>query len=144
MDDRFYTYSFVKLEVWQAARVFKKSIYQITQKFPREELFGLSMQIRKSTGSITSNLAEVSGRASDKDRTHFINIAYASALETIDHLITTFDLEYISEEMYVDHRIKLDEIINKLNSLNKYQIGRGENLKISIIKKRRFDDSSVR
>jgi four helix bundle protein len=58
MDDRFYTYSFEKLEVWQAARVFKKSIYQITQKFPREELFGLSMQIRKSTGSITSNLAE--------------------------------------------------------------------------------------
>jgi four helix bundle protein len=75
MDDRFYTYSFEKLEVWQAARVFKKSIYQITQKFPREELFGLSMQIRKSTGSITSNLAEGSGRASDKGRAHFTNIA---------------------------------------------------------------------
>ena len=129
MDDRFYTYSFEKLEVWQAARVFKKSIYQITQKFPREELFGLTMQIRKSTGSITANLAEGSGRASDKDRAHFTNIAYSSALETIDHLITAFDLEYISEEMYVDHRLKLDEIINKLNSLYKYQIGRGDNLK---------------
>ena len=129
MEDRFYTYSFEKLEVWQVARVFKKSIYQITQKFPREELFGLTVQIRKSTGSITANLAEGSGRASDKDRAHFTNIAYSSALETIDHLITAFDLEYISEEMYVDHRLKLDEIINKLNSLYKYQIGRGENLK---------------
>ena len=129
MEDRFYTYSFEKLEVWQVARVFKKSIYQITQKFPREELFGLTMQIRKSTGSITANLAEGSGRASDKDRAHFTNIAYSSALETIDHLITAFDLEYISEEMYVDHRLKLDEIINKLNSLYKYQIGRGDNLK---------------
>ena len=129
MGDRFYTYSFEKLEVWQAARVFKKSIYQITQKFPREELFGLTVQIRKSTGSITANLAEGSGRASDKDRAHFTNIAYSSALETIDHLITAFDLEYISEEMYVDHRLKLDEIINKLNSLYKYQIGRGDNLK---------------
>ncbi len=129
MENRFYTYSFEKLEVWQAARVLKKSIYQITQKFPREELFGLTSQIRKSTGSITANLAEGSGRASDKDRAHFTNIAYSSALETIDHFITAFDLEYLSEEMYVDHRLKLDEIINKLNSLYKYQIGRGENLK---------------
>ena len=129
MEDRFYTYSFEKLEVWQAARVFKQSIYQITQKFPREELFGLSMQIRKSTGSITANLAEGSGRASDKDRAHFTNIAYSSALETIDHLITAFDLEYVSEEIYADLRLKLDEILNKLNSLYKYQIGRGENLK---------------
>jgi four helix bundle protein len=129
MDDRFYTYSFEKLEVWQATRVFKQSIYQITQKFPREELFGLSMQIRKSSGSITANLAEGSGRASDKDRAHFTNIAYSSALETIDHLITAFDLEYVSEEIYADLRLKLDEILNKLNSLYKYQIGRGENLK---------------
>lgn len=129
MENRFYTYSFEKLEVWQAARVLKKSIYQITQKFPREELFGLTSQIRKSTGSITANLAEGSGRASDKDRAHFTNIAYSSALETIDHFITAFDLEYLSEEMYVDHRLKLDEIINKLNSLYKYQIGRGDNLK---------------
>ena len=129
MKDRFYTYSFEKLEVWQVARVFKKSIYQITQKFPREELFGLTMQIRKSTGSITANLAEGSGRASDKDRAHFTNIAYSSALETIDHLITAFDLEYVTDEMYVELRLKMDEILNKLNSLYKYQIGRGDNLK---------------
>jgi four helix bundle protein len=129
MDDRFYTYSFEKLEVWQAARVLKKSIYQITQQFPREELFGLTVQIRKSTGSITANLAEGSGRASDKDRAHFTNIAYSSGLETIDHLITAFDLKYVSDEMYVELRIKLDEILNKLNSFYKYQIGRDENLK---------------
>ena len=129
MEDRFYTYSFEKLEVWQVARGFKKSIYQITQKFPREELFGLTVQIRKSTGSITANLAEGSGRASDKDRAHFTNIAYSSALETIDHLITAFDLEYVTDEMYVELRLKMDEILNKLNSLYKYQIGRGDNLK---------------
>jgi four helix bundle protein len=129
MDDRFYTYSFEKLEVWQLARVLKKSIYQITQQFPREELFGLTVQIRKSIGSITANLAEGSGRASDKDKAHFTNIAYSSGLETIDHLITAFDLKYVSDKMYVELRIKLDEILNKLNSLYKYQIGRDENLK---------------
>ncbi|PKD43284.1 four helix bundle protein [Rhodohalobacter barkolensis] len=129
MDDRFYTYSFEKLEVWQAARNFKKTIYQITRSFPKEEIFGLTSQIRRSVGSITSNLAEGSGRASDKERAHFTNIAYSSGLETIDHLITAFDLKYVSDEMYVELRIKLDEILNKLNSLYKYQIGRDENLK---------------
>jgi four helix bundle protein len=129
MGDRYYTYSFEKLEVWQTARDLKKSIYEITLQFPREELFGLTVQIRKSAGSITANLAEGSGRASDKDRAHFTNISYSSALETIDHLITAFDLKYVSDEMYVELRLKLDEILNKLNSLYKYQIERGGNLK---------------
>jgi four helix bundle protein len=129
MDDRFYTYSFEKLQVWQEARILKKRIYQITQSFPREELFGLTTQIRKSSGSISSNLAEGSGRASDKDKAHFTNIAYSSALETIDHSITSFDLEYITEAVYVEIRQKLDVIINKLNSLYKHHYKRGKNLK---------------
>ena len=129
MEHGYYTYGFEKLEVWQAARELKKKIYQITQGFPRDEMFGLTVQIRKSVGSITANLAEGSGRASDKDRAHFTNIAYSSALESIDHLITAFDLNYVSEESYVDLRHNLDEILNKLNSLYKYQIGRGDNLR---------------
>ena len=129
MDQRFYTYSFEKLEVWQLARKLRKRIYEITRDFPREEQFGLTTQIRKSSGSICSNLSEGSGRASDKDKAHFTNIAYSSALETIDHSITSIDLEYITEAVYVELRQKLDKIINKLNSLYKYQIGRGENLR---------------
>ena len=129
MDDRFYTYSFEKLDVWQAARNFKKTVYQITRSFPKEELFGLTSQIRRSAGSITSNLAEGSGRASDKDKAHFTNIAYTSALETIDHIITAIDMNFISKETYIDSRKSLDEIINKLNALYKYQIGRKSNLK---------------
>lgn len=129
MDDRFYTYSFEKLEVWQAARNFKKTVYQITRSFPKEEIFGLTSQIRRSVGSITSNLAEGSGRASDKDKAHFTNIAYTSALETIDHVITALDMNFITKETYIDSRKSMDEIINKLNSLYKYQIGRKSNLK---------------
>ena len=135
MDNEFHTYSFEKLEVWQAARIYKKTVYQITGSFPKEELFGLTSQIRRSAGSITSNLAEGSGRASDKDKAHFTNIAYTSALETIDHIITALDMNFISKETYIDSRKSLDEIINKLNALYKYQIGKGSNLKNIISEK---------
>jgi len=129
MNDKFYTYSFEKLEVWQEARVLKKEIYKFTKDFPREEMFGLTSQIRRSVGSITANLAEGAGRATDKDKAYFTNLAYSSALETIDHIITSFDLEYVSEGVYVETRKKLDRIINKLNSLYKHHYKRGKNLK---------------
>ncbi|PWN07825.1 four helix bundle protein [Rhodohalobacter mucosus] len=129
MDKRFYTYSFEKLEVWQEARTLKKLLYKITQDFPREEIFGLTSQIRRSAASITANLAEGAGRASDKDKAYFTNIAYSSALEIIDHTVTSFDLEYITEAVYVEIRQKLDVIINKLNSLYKHHYKRGKNLK---------------
>ena len=129
MDDRFYTYSFEKLEVWQETRVLKKDIYKFTKDFPREEMFGLTSQIRRSVSSITANLAEGAGRATDKDKAYFTNLAYSSALETIDHIITSFDLEYVSEGVYVETRKKLDRIINKLNSLYKHHYNRGKNLK---------------
>ena len=129
MDDRFYTYSFEKLEVWQETRLLKKDIYKFTKDFPREEMFGLTSQIRRSVSSITANLAEGAGRATDKDKAYFTNLAYSSALETIDHTITSFDLEYVSEGVYVETRKKLDRIINKLNSLYKHHYKRGKNLK---------------
>lgn len=129
MHNQFYTYSFEKLDVWQLARELKNRIYIITKDFPKEEFYGLVMQIRRSSGSVTTNLSEGSGRASDRDKAHFTNIAYSSALETIDHIITSFDLAYIPEEVYVELRQKLDEIINKLNALYKYQAKRGKNLK---------------
>jgi len=115
----YYTYSFEKLEVWQRARELKVKIYEITRGFPKEELFGLTSQVRRSSGSITANLAEGAGRATDKDKAYFTNNAYSSALETIDHLITSKDFNYISEKEYSDFRLMLDEIINKLNSLYK-------------------------
>lgn len=129
MNQKYHTYGFEKLDVWQNSRKFRKRIYELTRKFPREEQFGLTVQIRKSSGSICSNLAEGSGRASDRDTAHFTNIAYSSALETIDHTITSFDLGYINETEYTELRQSLDQIINKLNALYKYQIKRGGNLR---------------
>ncbi|MEZ5031439.1 MAG: four helix bundle protein [Saprospiraceae bacterium] len=128
----FYTYSFERLEVWQLARAFKKEIYQITLRFPSEEKFGYTSQIRRAAPSITVNLAEGSGRASNVDKANFTNMAYTSALEVIDHLIGVYDLEFISEELYTSLRIDLDHIINKLNALYKYQMKQETSLKQKI------------
>jgi len=125
----YYTYSFEKLEVWQLARQLRKTIYELTKEFPKEELFGLTSQIRRSTNSISDNLAEGSGRATNFDKARFTNTSYSSALETINHLVGAFDLDYIDKDYYTRLRIQLDEIINKLNSLYRYQLKDEQSLK---------------
>lgn len=125
----YHIYSFEKLDVYQLARKMKIEIRGISSSFPSHERFELTSQIRRSTDSISSNLAEGSGRASNFDQAHFTNIAYSTALETIDHLKTAIDMQYISLEVYEGLRVKLDEIINKLNSLYKFQIANKDTLK---------------
>ena len=129
MEKSFFTYRFEKLEVYQLARRYRVEIKKLCLTFPADEKFELISQIRRSSSSIATNLAEGSGRSTGNDQAYFSNIAYSSALETIDHLIYAFDMEYISEEVYSGLRVKLDEIINKLNSLYKYQINQSESLK---------------
>jgi four helix bundle protein len=98
-------------------------------KFPKKELFGLTSQLRRSTNSISDNLAEGSGRATSSDKARFTNMSYTSALETINHLIGAYDLGYLEEESYTQLGLKLDEVMNKLNSLYKYQLKNEQNLK---------------
>jgi four helix bundle protein len=125
----YHIYSFEKLEVYQLARKFKIDIKLMSQGFPKEERFDLISQINRSSASIAANLAEGSGRSSNFDQAHFTNMSYSTALETIDHLNTALDMKYIKEEKYTELRIKLDAILNKLNSLYKYQINNKEVLK---------------
>ena len=125
----YHIYSFEKLEVYQLARKFKIDIKLMSQSFPKEERFDLTSQINRSSASISANLAEGSGRSSNFDQAHFTNMSYSTGLETIDHLITALDMKYVKEEKYTELRIKLDAILNKLNSLYKYQINNKETLK---------------
>ncbi|MFH5834027.1 four helix bundle protein [Halalkalibaculum sp. DA384] len=129
MSQDFYTYSFEKLEVWQLARQLRKDIYKVSSQFPKEELFGLTSQVRRSTNSICDNLAEGSGRATNIDKAKYTNMSYTSALETINHLIGAYDLNYIDNQKYTQLRKQLDEIVNKLNALYKYQLKSEESLK---------------
>jgi four helix bundle protein len=130
----YHTYSFEKLEVWQLARVLKKDLYNKSKGFPKEEIYGLTSQLRRAIGSVTANLAEGSGRSTQADRANFINMAYASSLEVLDHLITAYDCNFLEKEDYEDYRLRLDELLNKLNAYYKYQLNRKENLKTKLRK----------
>lgn len=125
----YHTYSFEKLEAWKLARELRNRIYSVSRNFPDEEKYGIISQIRRSLNSITDNLAEGSGRASNTDRAYFINIAYSSALESINQLISCYDQNYISADVYVDLRKQFDRLIHKLNAFYRYQINDGKSVK---------------
>ena len=79
-------FRFEKLDVWQLAIDFSDQIYRATREFPSEERFGLTNQLRRAAVSIAANIAEGSGRWSDRDFVRFIEIAYGSLMETVSHL----------------------------------------------------------
>ena len=117
-------YSFEKLIVWQNARKFFLKIYQITEKFPQDEKYGLTNQIRRAAVSIAANIAEGSSRLSSKDQAHYTNIAYSSLMELLSHLYLALDLQYIDEIKFNDLKLKIYEISNQLNSLHKSQLNK--------------------
>ena len=117
-----YIFSFEKLDVWQNSREFVLTIYRLTTKFPSSEVYGITSQIKKSSSSIATNIAEGTTRNTNKDKTHFLTISYSSATETLNHLIISKDLEFITEEEYLLCREKLEKICNQINSLKKYYL----------------------
>ncbi|MBK8564167.1 MAG: four helix bundle protein [Saprospiraceae bacterium] len=74
-----YTYAFEKLTVWQMNRQFAKKLYLKTKSFPKEELFGITSQIRRACISVSCNLAEGSARKTPKEQLRFYEIAFGSA-----------------------------------------------------------------
>ena len=116
------TFSFEKLIAWQKARELALEIYKITKLFPKDELFGITSQMRRCSVSVASNLAEGSGRNSMKDKARFTEIAYGSALELLNQLILSFDFEYIEEQKYIEIREKITEVTVLINGLYKSQL----------------------
>jgi four helix bundle protein len=112
-------HDFKKLTVWQRTRVFVKDLYLLTQKFPNEEKFGLTKQIRRASVSIFSNIAEGSGRNTKPDFVHFLDMANGSAFEVETQLYVAIDLEYISPQEFENLLFQLQEIKKMLYNLRK-------------------------
>ena len=110
-------FSFEKLSVYQRIRLFVKDVYLVQQSFPKEEKFALCDQIRRAAISITSNLAEGSGRDSYKEKIHFINIAYGSLMEVYSQLQLSVDLGYLDQEKYLLLRQDIISISKMLSGL---------------------------
>ncbi len=90
--------SYKDLDVWQKAVELVLSIYAATKEFPREELYGLTSQIRRAAVSVPSNIAEGRAKRSTKDFMRFLNIAYGSIAEVETQIIISHKLGYIEEE----------------------------------------------
>jgi len=91
---------FTDLLAWQKNHNLVLEVYQLTKKFPKDELFGLTSQIRRAVVSITSNIAEGFGRYYFNEKIRFYRIAKGSATEVQNQLIIAKDLKYITEEEF--------------------------------------------
>ena len=118
MEDR--KFSFEGLEVYQAARNLAKEVYLLQSKFPKTEIFALGDQVRRSASSVTSNIAEGSGRSSNKEKVHFFEIVYGSLMEAFCQLQIAQDLGYITEADIDSIRPLFISVAKMLSGLNGY------------------------
>ncbi len=110
---------FKKLEVWFRAYKFSLEIYKVSMSFPTEEKFGLTAQLRKAATSIPINIAEGSGKVSDKDFANYIQISIGSASEVECELMLTHDLGFLKDESYKILDKELKEIRKMLYAFRK-------------------------
>jgi four helix bundle protein len=108
---------FRDLKVWEKAHAVALSCYEITKGFPREEIFGLTSQIRRSGSSVPANIAEGCGRRGNAELHRFLQMAMGSANELEYHLLLSKDLGYLKIEAYEGTQKQVVEVKRMLASL---------------------------
>jgi four helix bundle protein len=108
--------NFKDLLIWQRSHQFTLTIYKTSASFPAEEKFGLTSQIRRSSASLPTNIAEGCGRQSDAELHRFLTIAMGSASELEYQLLLAKDLSYLSESSFSLLTLELIEIKKMLNA----------------------------
>ena len=108
---------FRDLKVWEKAHGFVLDVYRNSRDFPVDERFGLTVHLRRSATSITSNIAEGCGRGTDKDFARFLSIAAGSTSETEYQLLLANDLGYLSADNHQRLDAQANEVKRMLNSL---------------------------
>ena len=112
-------HNFKKLQLWHLAMDIVEDIYSITGEFPKEEIFGLTTQIRKSAISIPSNIAEGSGRGTNKQFVQFLNIAQGSAYELETQLYIASGREYFDKNRLEQVVLKITEVQRMIHGLQR-------------------------
>jgi four helix bundle protein len=108
---------FRELKVWQKAHQLTLAVYELTATFPREELYGLTAQLRRAGSSIAANLAEGCGRNGDAELARFCSIAMGSASELEYHLLLARDLKLIKPKDYEALNQQATELKRMLTAL---------------------------
>jgi len=103
-------HNFRELKVWQKSISLVKHVYLLTRLFPKEEVYGLTTQIRRCAVSISSNIAEGCGRGTNKQLAQFLDIAHGSSCELETQLIIANELDYIENSQFIDLADDIHEV----------------------------------
>lgn len=107
--------SFEQLVVWQESQKLAVYVYRLSKNYPKDELFGITNQMRRAVTSVSANIAEGFGRVTKNDKSHFLVIAYGSLLETKNFLYLSEKLGFITKEqlqLAIEHCIGCQKLIN--------------------------------
>lgn len=107
---------FRELKVWERSHQLTLEVYKATTRFPREEMYGVTSQIRRASASIPANIAEGCGRSGVAELARFLHIAMGSASELEYHLILARDLSFLPDDQYARLDRELAEVKRMLNT----------------------------
>ena len=111
--------NFKELKVWQKSYDLCLKLYKATRRFPKEEVYGLTSQIRRSAVSVPSNIAEGYGRKTTPDYLKSLYIAYGSSCELETQLLLSNDLDYIKDGEIKELKEEISEVERMLKALIK-------------------------
>jgi four helix bundle protein len=110
------------LIAWQKSKVLALEVYRCTRKFPKDEMYGLTSQMRRAAVSVPSNIAEGKGRHSQKELVQFLFRARGSLLELETQLSIAHELDYIERSAFIEMNERVEEVGRVLNGLiNRFQ-----------------------
>lgn len=115
-------HSFKELNAYQKAKELVKDIYGVVNILPQEERYALADQLRRAVISVPSNIVEGMNRISDKEKSHFLEIAYASLMEVYCQIDIATDLGYINNNKYEELEQSINTVARLISGLRKYTL----------------------
>ena len=111
------SFDFEKLDVYKKALTFAEEIYSVSKNFPKEEVYGLTSQLRRASISVSANIAEGNGRYNKRDFAQFLRIARGSIYECVPLLQISLKQSYIEEHVYDKLIANCNELAKMINGL---------------------------
>ncbi len=111
-------FCFEKLEVWQLARQLNHQVYSVSRAFPDQERYALTSQLRRASVSVSANIAEGSGRNSDDDFAHFLEVSYGSSMEVVSQPFLASDEGYLPAKQLAALLVDANQLAGKLVALS--------------------------
>jgi four helix bundle protein len=124
-------FRFEKLDVWHRSLAFARQVYEVTRTFPSDERFGLTNQMRRAAVSISSNIAEGSGRVSDGDFARFLEFAYGSLMEVLSQCVIANEQGFLTKEALDTLHNDAEELARMLSGLRSVLVqGKSKNASV--------------